>query len=523
MYGSVSPPHLGFSAEYNTESRICPGGGEYPGGLAQSPHGISSGVEAQTSRGSEPFSEDGYTSGGPIRVISESPTSRVLFSPTRHESPAGRQSGDGVGRAIWIRVPTNLLGSDSPRKDRKVELYHSIDSPKLASPLLVPENSGAVNRSTSDSPRFAGSVVTGRRETAPCPASGVSADGMEAERRRLVAAGFSEAVIDTMQGSIRPSSAKQYQQMWKIFVHWCMERHADPCTVPIPVITEFLQSLLDQGMAFRTIGVYRSAISKFHVPVMGVPIGKLPEISRFMKGVFNKRPPCWKLLPTWDINIVLKFLQKAPFEPLKRASLHALTFKTIFLVAITSARRCSELQALGRSEPYLRFEEGTVRLRTVGGFLPKTANPSNMGADICLPSLPTNKKLCVVRTVKQYIKVTKNLMQKQNVSHNHLFVCYGIRNQCKPVSKRTISGWLVKVIKAAYAAAGKTLDGSVRAHSTRAQATTWAVFNGASLEDIMKAADWRDSSTFIAHYSLNLWKQDSASFGRAVLQAPSKQ
>lgn len=281
-------------------------------------------------------------------------------------------------------------------------------------------------------------------------------------------------------------------------------------------VLAFLQSLLNKGRAYRSIGVFRSAISKFHNQVEGRPIGQHPDICRFMRGAFLKNPPSRELVPAWDVRIVLKFLKKTPFEPLTKCSLHALTFKLVFLVAITSARRCAEIQALGRGPGHLRFEKDGVRLRTVTGFLPKTATPSYLGQDIFLPSYKRDKSLCVVRCLKHYLKVTNALMARKKLQHNHLFVCYGHRTHGNPVSKRTISGWVVKVIKAAYAAAQKPLPGAVRAHSTRAQATSIAAFSRVPIQDILKAADWRHASTFLGHYGLDQAIPEAV-FGTSIL------
>lgn len=57
--------------------------------------------------------------------------------------------------------------------------------------------------------------------------------------------------------------------------------------------------------------------------------------------------------PKWDLSLVLQGLTKAPFEPIEEASLRFLTLKTILLVAVTSARRISELQALSIKEPFM--------------------------------------------------------------------------------------------------------------------------------------------------------------------------
>jgi hypothetical protein len=91
----------------------------------------------------------------------------------------------------------------------------------------------------------------------------------------------------------------------------------------------FLQAQVNRGLAFRTIGVYRSAISKFHLGIAGSAIGQHPSVCRFMKGVLNKRPPCRTLLPTWSLRTVLKFLKGFPFIPHGRVSLEAIALKTI--------------------------------------------------------------------------------------------------------------------------------------------------------------------------------------------------
>ena len=70
--------------------------------------------------------------------------------------------------------------------------------------------------------------------------------------------------------------------------------------------------------------------------------------------------------PKWDLSLVLQALTKSPFEPLKM-----LTLKTILLVAVTSARRISELQALSIKEPFMRCLPDRLVLRTDPAFLPK--------------------------------------------------------------------------------------------------------------------------------------------------------
>ncbi len=52
---------------------------------------------------------------------------------------------------------------------------------------------------------------------------------------------------------------------------------------------------------------------------------------------------------------------------------------------------------------------------------------------------------------------------------------------------------------------------------TRRMAASTAMFKGASILDVMKAADWRTLNTFARHCGLDLWKRREGHFGRVVL------
>ena len=69
-----------------------------------------------------------------------------------------------------------------------------------------------------------------------------------------------------------------------------------------------------------------------------------------------QRPRMTPVLPQWDLGFVLKALKKPPYELLREASLKHLTLKTVFLLAMASAERCSELQALVFDPQYIQFK-----------------------------------------------------------------------------------------------------------------------------------------------------------------------
>ena len=81
-------------------------------------------------------------------------------------------------------------------------------------------------------------------------------------------------------------------------------------------------------------------------------------------------------------------------------------------------------------------------------------------------------------------------------------------------SRDTVSRWLVQCIK--LAGDDVLQAGPVRAHDTRALSTSWALFNGATVEQIQKAAFWANPNSFVSCYLKDVVAHE-ASFALASL------
>ena len=79
-----------------------------------------------------------------------------------------------------------------------------------------------------------------------------------------------------------------------------------------------------------------------------------------------QRPRITPVLPQWDLGVVLEALSKSAYEPLREASFKHLTLKTVFLLAMASAGRRSELHVLRFDQNYIQFKPkgAGVTLRT---------------------------------------------------------------------------------------------------------------------------------------------------------------
>ena len=83
-----------------------------------------------------------------------------------------------------------------------------------------------------------------------------------------------------------------------------------------------------------------------------------PILSESIRSFELQRPVQRTLTPKWDLSWVLVCLQKAPYEPLNKASrLYVTIIKTAFLLALATAKRCSEIHALAVDANHLRFNQ----------------------------------------------------------------------------------------------------------------------------------------------------------------------
>ena len=149
--------------------------------------------------------------------------------------------------------------------------------------------------------------------------------------------------------SRRKSTRLNYQARWGKFRKWCRDFHHRSSEPTIPKIAEFLTFLFKtEKAAVSTIKGYRamfSSVFKFCLPeILSSPI--LKDLVRPFE-ISAPRPLHHS--PPWDLDKVLEYLSGPPFEPLAEASFRNKTRKALFLLAMATAKRVGELQALSFS------------------------------------------------------------------------------------------------------------------------------------------------------------------------------
>ena len=153
---------------------------------------------------------------------------------------------------------------------------------------------------------------------------------------------------------------------------------------------------------------------------------------------------------------MLQSLTGAPYEPLRKFDEHFMAQKTLFLLALASAKRIGELHALSYRVSHSRnWDE--VSFSFVPSFVAKIQDPSSLAPQFegfTVPALPNARNnrdgrlLWPVRAVRRYLDRTA----AHRLRCEQLFVTAG--RSKKEISKPTVSFWLWKTISRAYELSG---------------------------------------------------------------------
>ena len=122
----------------------------------------------------------------------------------------------------------------------------------------------------------------------------------------------------------------------------------DPLQVSIPQLADFFMFLFhEKQLNPRTIKGYRSGISST-ISECGsrTEFAHSAELASLIRSFQLERPPRRKVAPQRNLSSVLQAIVKPPFEPIAKCDLKSLSLKTIFLPALASGRRRSELHAV---------------------------------------------------------------------------------------------------------------------------------------------------------------------------------
>ena len=415
----------------------------------------------------------------------------ILGGPGHVPLPPSVSDGEGGQQAV-----RSLVSQSNP------------DCPGMAQHALVLGPSGAICEGSSLSstpprssdPTFQQGTSQGSdKPKSPCLAP---------RAQTIKEQGFSSPVASRIEAPQRRSTRTVYEAKWAVFVRWCETSQVDFRNPSIKQIADFLLHLFqEKNLQPSTIDGYRSAIAD-KLGNTSVNVGKDDNLTRLLDSFHRDRPKGRRGVPAWNLSLVLHQLTKAPFEPLRKASLKHLTFKTVFLLALASGKRRSEIHAWLNKNIRHQADWSKVSLYPSPSFLAKNhlaKEGPECVAPVVIPALaPTldkslkeDRSLCPVRALRYYLDKTQDLRTGKEL----VFVSFK-QGFNKDISPATISSWIKQTVVLCYDLSDQdslTLH-QVKAHDVRAFAASKAFQGGISLDQILAACHWKSHNTFTQFY-----------------------
>ena len=210
----------------------------------------------------------------------------------------------------------------------------------------------------------------------------------------------------------RPSSRAGYQSKWMIYRRWFHSEGHSITRPSLPKIADFLFWLRrSRKLSVSAILGYRSmlaAVFRFKLP----EISTSPILQDLLCSFKVEVPIRGVRPPPWDLEVVLRYLRSSTFETLSSVSLRSLTKKALFLIALATAKRVSELQALSK---HVSFSSSGACIAYVPEFVAKTESAVNpLPRSFMIKSLTDfaagldqDLLLCPVRALRKYLTLLR--------------------------------------------------------------------------------------------------------------------
>ena len=172
-----------------------------------------------------------------------------------------------------------------------------------------------------------------------------------------------------------------------------------------PSVQDVLNFLTQQSqrLGYSAVASTRSALSSI-ITLDGQKLGDHPLVSRFLTGLFNRKPALPRYIETWDPQIVLDYIVNLPNN--EDLNLKLLTQKLLILMLLTSAQRTQTIKALTidtmlrKPDSYVFKIESLLKQTFAAGGKHRHLEP------IKFSRYDTQNKLCVVATLDCYLERT---------------------------------------------------------------------------------------------------------------------
>ena len=376
--------------------------------------------------------EMGPATGRPVCNPVQSQTSQICVTGTRSDSLGSRCPESAMEESGCLRLSSSLSAQPSDLQgDGSGLSQNDSNCSRVAQHALVLGPGQSLSSDSLQAPTSKGSGDTAfQRPRSQEPQQSESAC-LAPRASAIQEQGFSDEVAARIEAPQRLSTRAMYKSKWAIFVKWCDSHKVDFRSPSVNQIADFLLHLFkERKLQPSTIEDYRTAIADM-VGNNKLNISKDENLTRLLDSFHWDKPKGGRGVPTWNLSLVLHQLTKAPFEPMRKASLKHLTFK-IFLLALGSSKRRSVIHAWLYKNITHQENWSQVSLYPSPSFLSKNQlarDGSASVAPVVIPalapsldkSLNEDKSLCPVRALRYYLDRTKDLHQDKDL----VFVSFG--------------------------------------------------------------------------------------------------
>ena len=176
----------------------------------------------------------------------------------------------------------------------------------------------------------------------PCNAQSTHADisyqwedhlsGMSCIRQALINSGLEVDTTNIIMASWRDNKKAKYSAYINQWLNFCERNCVNYLQATANDGLKYLTQVFNDGRQYSTVNAARSALSAILPAQGGIPFGKLPAVTKFVKGVANLRPPLPKYTKVWHVSMVLNKFRS--MEDNDALSLKDLTLKLTTLLCL---------------------------------------------------------------------------------------------------------------------------------------------------------------------------------------------
>ena len=269
------------------------------------------------------------------------------------------------------------------------------------------------------------------------------------------------------------------------------------------MVVNFLVQRYKEGGGYRVICLARSAINSVLKILNHKNLDTHPLITRFIKGVYNNRPPLMKQDTVWDPTLLLTYIDRMGDND--DLNLKQLTYKTVALLMLLSGSRVHCIHAF--STDCMQVSKG-ISYTFYPTVLLKHSRPKFRGKPITYRAYPNNKNLCIVQALQDYIWRRDLITETDALLVTH-------KQPHRSATKDTIARWLKETLKLAGIH-------NYSAHSYRSASTSLAFCRTLPLKDIMAQGQWTNLNTWARYYKREISRHcvsNEENFATTILNA----